>query len=78
MNLGISHNFGKIDFASLRFPFKMSVDYIRVYQDPKNINIGCDPEGFPHVGLHSEAHRCVYKVSYFWPSTIVSWLTGMI
>lgn len=25
----------------------MSVDYIRVYQDPDNINVGCDPEDFP-------------------------------
>jgi hypothetical protein len=25
----------------------MWVDYIRVYQDPKLINIGCDPEDYP-------------------------------
>ncbi|KAG8885362.1 hypothetical protein FRB97_001437 [Tulasnella sp. 331] len=48
-NLGLSHNFGVIDFAGLDllFPVHMSVDYIRVYQDPKNINIGCDPAAFP-------------------------------
>jgi hypothetical protein len=25
------------------------IDYIRVYQDPARINIGCDPEDFPTV-----------------------------
>ena len=47
LNLGISPNFGFIDFEHLTFPTVMSVDYVRVYQDPDNINIGCDPDGFP-------------------------------
>ena len=25
----------------------MKVDWVRVYQDPENINIGCDPPNFP-------------------------------
>lgn len=49
MNLGISENFGAVDYEGLAplFPFEMLVDYIRVYQDPKAINIGCDPPGYP-------------------------------
>ncbi|KAF8076645.1 beta-glucan synthesis-associated protein [Lyophyllum atratum] len=47
MNLGMSRNFGHIDFAHLTFPTRMRVDYIRVYQDPKMINIGCNPPNFP-------------------------------
>ncbi|KAF5367017.1 hypothetical protein D9758_003867 [Tetrapyrgos nigripes] len=35
------------DFADLTFPVKMSVDWIRVYQDPNHINVGCDPADFP-------------------------------
>jgi len=46
-NLGMSPNFGKIDFDHLTFPTTMRVDYIRVYQPSNQINIGCDPSGFP-------------------------------
>ena len=46
-NLGISKNFGDVDVGNLQFPAVMLVDYIRVYQDPDNINIGCDPADFP-------------------------------
>ncbi|KAK7062620.1 hypothetical protein VNI00_000108 [Paramarasmius palmivorus] len=47
MNLGMSHGFGDVDLANLKFPTSMLVDYIRVYQPPDAINIGCDPKGFP-------------------------------
>ncbi|KAF8911821.1 beta-glucan synthesis-associated protein [Mucidula mucida] len=46
-NLGMSTNFGDVDLQHLTFPAIMLVDYIRVYQDPKHINIGCDPDDFP-------------------------------
>lgn len=46
-NLGISPSFGDIDFDHLTFPTKMTVDWIRVYQDPDAINYGCDPKDFP-------------------------------
>ena len=46
-NLGMSPNFGKIDFEHLTFPTTMRVDYIRVYQPSNQVNIGCDPSGFP-------------------------------
>jgi hypothetical protein len=43
----MSENFGEIDFPNIDFPVNMLVDYIRVYQHPDRINVGCDPEGFP-------------------------------
>ncbi|KAJ7120738.1 beta-glucan synthesis-associated protein-domain-containing protein [Mycena crocata] len=46
-NLGLSLNFGKVDFENLVFPSVMRVDYIRVYQPKNAINIGCDPSDFP-------------------------------
>ncbi|KAB5591406.1 Glycoside hydrolase family 16 protein [Ceratobasidium theobromae] len=46
-NLGMSYNFGPIDFEHLVFPAYMLVDYIRVYQPSNQRNIGCDPPGFP-------------------------------
>ncbi|KAK7462987.1 hypothetical protein VKT23_007568 [Stygiomarasmius scandens] len=47
INLGISENFGTIDFDHLTFPTVMRVDWIRVYQPANDINIGCDPPDFP-------------------------------
>ena len=47
VNLGMSKNFGNIDFDHLVFPAQMRVDYIRVYQDVDAINIGCNPKNFP-------------------------------
>ncbi|KAJ7225676.1 beta-glucan synthesis-associated protein [Mycena pura] len=46
-NLGMSLNFGTVDFELLTFPAVMRVDYIRVYQPSDAINIGCDPTDFP-------------------------------
>jgi len=61
MNLGLSRNFGKIDLVDLNrlFPVVMAVDYIRVYQPPNAINIGCDPKDFPtadYIDKHLEAY----------------------
>ena len=47
VNLGISEGFGFVDVEHLTFPTVMKVDWVRVYQDPNAINIGCDPEDFP-------------------------------
>ncbi|THU79964.1 beta-glucan synthesis-associated [Dendrothele bispora CBS 962.96] len=46
-NLGISLNFGDIDFEHLTFPTVMRIDWIRVYQPSNAVNIGCDPTDFP-------------------------------
>ncbi|KAJ7271298.1 glycoside hydrolase family 16 protein [Mycena haematopus] len=54
MNLGLSENFGFIDFAHLTFPAVMRVDWVRVYQDPENINVGCDPKDYPTAGYINE------------------------
>ncbi|WVF65398.1 hypothetical protein IAT40_000125 [Kwoniella sp. CBS 6097] len=62
MNLGISENFGAIDYDGLEalWPVKMLVDYIRVYQDPSKRNIGCDPSDMPtgqYISLYEEAYN---------------------
>ena len=43
----MSRNFGAVDFAHLTFPNHLRIDYIRVYQPPHAINIGCNPPNFP-------------------------------
>lgn len=58
-NLGMSTNFGKVDLDHLTFPTTMSIDYIRVYQDPDALNIGCDPKDFPtaeYINTYIEAY----------------------
>ncbi|KIK62288.1 glycoside hydrolase family 16 protein [Collybiopsis luxurians FD-317 M1] len=59
INLGMSENFGTVDFEHLTFPNHLRVDYVRVYQDPQNINIGCDPTDFPtadYINTYLEAY----------------------
>ena len=60
-NLGMSNNFGGIDWSNLEdlWPFEMVVDWVRVYQDPDNINIGCDTKDYPtkdYIERHIEAY----------------------
>ena len=47
VNLGMSTAFGYVDLDHLTFPSTMKIDYIRVYQKPDAINVGCDPVDFP-------------------------------
>ncbi|KAJ7894136.1 glycoside hydrolase family 16 protein [Mycena leptocephala] len=47
MNLGLSESFSFIDFDHLTFPAVMRVDWVRVYQDPDNVQVGCDPKDYP-------------------------------
>jgi beta-glucan synthesis-associated protein KRE6 len=59
VNLGMSTNFGTVDLEHLIFPTRLTVDWVRVYQDPNNINIGCDPKDFPtadYIKTYSEAY----------------------
>ncbi|KAJ7261149.1 beta-glucan synthesis-associated [Mycena rebaudengoi] len=58
-NLGISRAFGFVDFEHLTFPSTMLIDWIRVYQDPNAINIGCDPPNRPtsaYINTYIEAY----------------------
>lgn len=59
VNLGISENFGAVDFAHLTFPTTMRIDWIRVYQPADAMNVGCDPVGFPtasYINQYMEAY----------------------
>ncbi|KAK7058129.1 GH16 domain-containing protein [Favolaschia claudopus] len=58
-NLGISNGFGFIDFEHLVFPSIMRIDWVRVYQHPDKINIGCDPAERPtsdYINTYIEAY----------------------
>jgi len=66
-NLGMSPQFGAIDFDHLTFPTAMRIDYIRVYQNKGQINYGCDPSGFP-----TEAYINSYPEAYANPN-LTTW-----
>ncbi|KAJ7239362.1 glycoside hydrolase family 16 protein [Mycena rebaudengoi] len=58
-NLGVSRAFGFVDFEHITFPATMLIDWIRVYQDPNAINIGCDPPNRPtsaYIDTYIEAY----------------------
>ncbi|ORY69175.1 beta-glucan synthesis-associated [Leucosporidium creatinivorum] len=58
-NLGMSTNFGTVNLTYLEFPATMRIDYVRIYQDPDQINIGCSPEAYPtadYIASHLEAY----------------------
>lgn len=59
MNVGISNNWAYIDWPALKWPSKMKVDYVRVYQPSDAKSITCDPEGFPTYD-YIEDHKNVY------------------
>lgn len=59
MNLGISKNFGFVDFDNLVFPVDMRIDWIRVYQPKGQTNVGCDPPDYPtqeYINAYIEAY----------------------
>lgn len=58
-NLGISENFGLPEWSKLKFPAKMKIDWVRVYQDPDAENVGCDPKDFP-TAKYIERHKAAY------------------
>jgi hypothetical protein len=68
-NLGMSPNFGKIDFLHLQFPTTMRIEYIRVYQPANQINIGCDPPDFPTLSYINQSvvpfiPQCVFATDF--------------
>ncbi|KAJ1944726.1 hypothetical protein EC988_005915, partial [Linderina pennispora] len=75
MNLGISSGFAYIA-DDLKFPAKMHVDYIRLFQDPDDIRLSCDPPDMP-TGKYIQNHPRAYynanltrwkQTGYGWPS----------
>lgn len=59
VNLGISNNWAYVDWNALAFPVTMRVDYIRVYQPKDQINVGCDPPGYPTQN-YIKQHPLIY------------------
>lgn len=75
LNLGISTAWVYIDWPSLVWPSTMRIDYVRIYQPPRSINLGCDPPGYPtydyiqkHLDLYTNPNLTIWDhTDYAWP-----------
>ncbi|CRG89002.1 Beta-glucan synthesis-associated protein SKN1 [Talaromyces islandicus] len=76
LNFGISNSFAMINWTGLAttFPATMRVDYLRIYQNPDNISITCDPEDYPtteYIKKHPEPYNnpnlTFWSDVYDWP-----------
>ncbi|KAL1983665.1 hypothetical protein VTN96DRAFT_10094 [Rasamsonia emersonii] len=76
VNFGISNSFSAINWTGLAdlIPATMRVDYIRIYQDPDNVTVTCDPEGYEtteYIRKHPEPYNNVnltsWSQAYEWP-----------
>ena len=50
----MSPSFQGQDFKNLKFPAKLYVDYVRVYQREGSVNTGCDPKTRPTASYINE------------------------
>ncbi|RDW90445.1 SKN1/KRE6 family beta-glucan synthesis-associated protein [Aspergillus mulundensis] len=58
MNLGMAWNFAPIDDdIKKQIPAYMRFDYIRIYQDPDEVSVTCDPPGWETTGYIEEHPR---------------------
>ncbi|KAI9368592.1 beta-glucan synthesis-associated protein-domain-containing protein [Aspergillus egyptiacus] len=76
MNLGMAWNFAGIDDDITSYmPAYLRFDYIRIYQDPDEISVTCDPPGFEtteYIANHPVAYQNLNKTTweeagYDWP-----------
>src|SRR5260370_1256097 len=69
----MSPGFQKADFAHMRFPAQLLIDYVRVYQRNKNVNIGCDPASHPTASYINRCGRLVSSTAFYreWLTTIL-------
>lgn len=65
VNFGMSNTFAQVLLANLAklLPATMRVDYIRIYQDPNEASVTCDPEGY-ETTEYIKAHPLAYNVRF--------------
>jgi beta-glucan synthesis-associated protein KRE6 len=62
LNFGMSQGFAPLNLTGLAplLPATMRFDYVRIYQDPNNEMVSCDPPGYESTGYIAE-HMDVYQ-----------------
>ncbi|KAJ5205269.1 Concanavalin A-like lectin/glucanases superfamily [Penicillium cf. griseofulvum] len=76
MNMGMADNFAPQNKSIIDFmPAILRFDYVRIYQDPDDESVTCDPPGYETTG-YIEKHRKAYdnanfttwdEAGYHWP-----------
>ncbi|CAL8580342.1 beta-glucan synthesis-associated protein [Xanthoria parietina] len=61
MNFGMAQGFSNVNFTGLQalMPAKLRFDYVRIYQDPDEKSMTCDPPGYPttnYIQNHMKAY----------------------
>ena len=61
MNFGMSNGFSALNLTGLAplLPATMRFDYVRIYQDPNKISMGCDPPDYPTTS-YIRQHEVAY------------------
>lgn len=76
MNLGMAESFAGInDTIHNYMPGVMRFDYVRIYQDPDNISVTCDPPGYEttsYIEKHPLAYNNPNKTTWYVPSLFSS------
>ncbi|KAF3402298.1 Beta-glucan synthesis-associated protein [Talaromyces pinophilus] len=77
LNFGMSPSFAMLNWTGLAetWPATMRVDYIRIYQDPNEISVTCDPAGYgttEYIKQHAKAYHnsnltLWSQTGYDWP-----------
>lgn len=62
MNFGMSSSFAQVFLPNLikLMPATMRIDYLRIYQDPDEMSVTCDPPNYPTT-KYIEDHKSVYN-----------------
>ncbi len=69
MNFGMSMSFAALNLTGLAplMPATMRFDYVRIYQDPDEENISCDPPGYEtteyianHLNAYTNANLTIW------------------
>ncbi|KAK1092071.1 beta-glucan synthesis-associated protein [Friedmanniomyces endolithicus] len=75
LNLGFSHSWVDVEFAQLRFPTILRIDYVRWYQRAGEETVTCDPVGY-ETTAYIASHPLAYQnpnmttwegAGYAWP-----------
>ncbi|KAI9672482.1 MAG: hypothetical protein M1817_003248 [Caeruleum heppii] len=74
LNLGMSEGWSEIDYANLKFPTIMYIDYVRWYQKAGESSVTCDPPGYPTTE-YIQQHPLAYTNSNLttWDETGYGW-----
>ena len=74
MNLGISTGWTGINYAELRFPTTMYVDYVRWYQPAGKTSVTCDPPGYETTGYITDHPKAYNNINLtMWNETGYGW-----